>query len=206
MSKGRFIVFEGIDGCGKGTQLELAHSYLWNRDKKTMILSTREPTKDSPQIREKMRKEKNAHENGEWYVERFIKDRINHCRNYISPALEKGIHVLCDRYKHSTLTYQHAQGIDFQKLIDMHNHEDILIPDLTLIYDCPARIAFERRKNAGATDVFDKDIFFQERLRKEYLRLPQKLPGERIIVIDASRDIEKVFEYTRHYIDDLLGC
>ena len=202
--KGLFIVFEGIDGCGKGTQLKLAHNYLWGLSKGIDILTTREPTRDFSQIRERMKKGKNVLDDREWYAKMFIADRTSHCRDHISPALERGTHVLCDRYKHSTLTYQHTQGMDFQKLVEMHSNKEILVPDLTLIYDCPAEVAFERRRKEGATDVFERDLGFQENLRENYLELPERLPEENIKIIDSTPSIEGVFEETKKHLDSLL--
>ncbi|HDD70709.1 MAG TPA: dTMP kinase, partial [Candidatus Woesearchaeota archaeon] len=116
--------------------------------------------------------------------------------------LEKGTHILCDRYKHSTLAYQTTQGMDFERLKEMH--KGMLIPDLTLIFDCPARIAFERREQAGATDVFDKDLEFQEKLRQNYLKLKEKLAGEKIIIIDATRTPKEIFSEVKKEIKKIL--
>ena len=121
----------------------------------------------------------------------FVADRKHHLQHYILPNLERGIEVLSDRYKHSTLAYQQTQGIDLNYLLQLH--QGLLIPDLTLIFDCPAETAFTRRGKAGATDVFDKDLQFQENLRKNYLHLSQSLPGEKIVIIDGSRTIEETF-------------
>ena len=109
-----------------------------------------------------------------------------------------------DRYKYATITYQSLQGIPVEEIIFAHKNPAILVPDLTLIYDCPAEIAFERRKKGGATDVFDKDLEFQKSLREKYLQLPSLLPKEKIIIIDASRSIEEVFEETKIYLNRLF--
>jgi len=188
---GKFIVFEGIDGCGKGTQLKLVHNYLWNLSKNIDIYSTREPTRAYKEIRERMAKGKDVKKDAEWYAQMFVQDRWNHVRELIKPALAKGVTVLCDRYKYSTLAYQHTQGLKLQGLIK--NHNGLLVPDLTMIFDCPAKIAFERRKKEGATDVFDRDLEFQEKLRQNYLKLKKALPDDNIVIIDGSKSIEDVF-------------
>ena len=72
MELGRFIVFEGIDGCGKGTQLKLVNNYLWDLSKEIEIYSTREPTRHSKEIREKMQHGEDVNKNKYWYVENFI--------------------------------------------------------------------------------------------------------------------------------------
>jgi dTMP kinase len=204
MSKGYFIVFEGIDGCGKGTQIKAIHNWLWDLNKNIDLLTTREPTRDFSQIRERMASGKNTQDDRVWYAQQFTADRIHHCKT-IEENLKKGTHVLCDRYYHSTLAYQNTQGIPFLDLLKMQRQEGILIPDLTIIYDCPARTAFERRRKDGATDIFDKDLDFQERLRQNYLLLPEKLPQEKIIIIDAKKSPEEIFEQTKKEIVSNLG-
>ena len=194
----KFIVFEGIDGCGKGTQLNKVASYLFKKSKEIDLYITREPTRDFKQIREKLAKDTDAKSTPEWYAEMFVKDRINHINNYIQPALNNNKLVLCDRYKYSTLAYQHTQGMDIKQLQEMH--KGLLIPDLTFIFDCPAEIAFERRKADGATEVFDKDIKFQEELRQNYL----KLKDDNIIIIDATKSIEQVYQEIIKHIDALF--
>jgi len=199
--KGKFIVFEGIDGCGKGTQLKLASSYLFDLSKDHDIFLTREPTSDFKEIRKRMSEQTDAKKDAEWYADAFVKDRKNHLQKYIQPNLKHGTHVLSDRYKYSTLAYQQTQGIPLQKLLDMH--KNMLIPDLTIIFDCPANIAFQRRKTDGATDVFDKDLKFQEELRQNYLDIKQKL-DENIVVINGSRAIEKIFDDVKKHIKSLF--
>ncbi len=200
--KGKFIVFEGIDGCGKGTQLKLVSSFLFDLSKDHDIFMTREPTSDFKEIRKRMSEQEDAKQDAEWYADAFVKDRKNHIQKYIQPNLKHGTHVLCDRYKYSTLSYQQTQGIPLQELLDMH--KNMITPDLTIIFDCPAEIAFERRKTDGATEVFDKDLGFQEELRQNYLKLKEQLPHENIIIIDSIKPIEKVFDDVKKHIKYLF--
>lgn len=199
---GKFIVFEGIDGCGKGTQLKMAVSYFFDQDKNTDIYMTREPTRDFKEIRQRMAEQTEAKKDARWYAETFVKDRKNHINKYILPALNNGTHVFCDRYKHSTLAYQHTQGMEINELIKMH--EGLLIPDLTIIFDCPALTAFERRKHAGAEDMFDKDLEFQEELRQNYLKLKEVLKEEKIIYLDATKKPQEIFERVKDEIKKIM--
>ena len=204
---GRFIVFEGIDGCGKGTQLKLVHNYLWDLSKENEIYSTREPTRHSKEIREKMQQGKDVENDKEWYAEHFIKDRENHSKNFIVPSQLNGIYILCDRYKYSTLAYQQTQGINLDKLIEMHSRYSIAEPDLTLIYDCQAEIAYERRlkENESAREVFDRDLEFQKKLRQNYLNLKKILSEENIVIINGNQEVEDVFKETKKHIDKLFS-
>jgi len=205
MKRGKFIVFEGIDGCGKGTQLEMATSYFFKRNKKTDIYMTREPTRNSAEIRARMANGRDVIQDKEWYTKAFFRDRLEHCEKNIAPALAQGTDVFCDRYKHSTIGYQSLQGMNLQELIQMHKENSrIIVPDLTLIYDCPAEIAFERRKADNPTDVFDKDLKFQTQLRKIYIQMGNLLPDERIAIINATLSPEKVFIVTKTHIEATL--
>ncbi len=200
--KGKFIVFEGIDGCGKGTQMKKAVSYTFDRNKDYDLYMTREPTRDFKEIREKMVADTEAKKDVEWYTRMFIKDRRNHVDKYILPALRNGTHVFSDRYKHSTMAYQHTQGADISYLRNIHY--PMPVPDITFIFDCPAEIAFERRKAEGATEVFDKDLGFQEELRHNYLKLKKELQKENIVVIDSNDKVKRIFEDVRSELDKIL--
>ncbi|MBS3094755.1 dTMP kinase [Candidatus Pacearchaeota archaeon] len=204
MPRGIFVTFDGLDGSGKGTQIIKAVDYVFSLSKENDIYLTREPTRDFSEIRKRMAAGTDVKKDARWYLDNFVSDRINHCLNYISPNLERRTHVFSDRYKYATITYQSLQGIPVEEIIFAHKNPAILVPDLTLIYDCPAEIAFERRKKGGATDVFDKDLEFQKSLREKYLQLPSLLPKEKIIIIDASRSIEEVFEETKIYLNRLF--
>ena len=202
--KGKFIVFEGIDGSGKGTQLLRCAGFIFDLNKENDVYITREPTRDFKQLREEMRKEGvGIQHNAEWYAQTFIKDRRNHVDNYILPALRRGTHVICDRYKHSTLVYQHAQGMRLEDLQAMH--EGIIVPDLTLIFDLDSDIAFERRKGDGATDIFDKDKEFLKVLRDNYRKLKDVLVGENVVYIDAARTREEVEKDVQEQVRKILG-
>ena len=113
--RGKFVVFEGIDGSSKGTQLKLSANYLFDLNKEYDVYITREPTRDYKEIRNRMSRAKRTSEDAQYYATAFFEDRANHVKKYIEPCLNNGTHVLCDRYKHSTLAYQHAQGIDLQE-------------------------------------------------------------------------------------------
>merc|ERR1711941_1544 len=136
-------------------------------------------------------------------AEMFVKDRRNHIDNYIEPALARGTHVLCDRYKHSTLAYQHTQGLPLERLQAMH--QDMLVPDLTLIFDCDVETAFKRRHTEGATDVFEKSAEFQESLRSNYVKLKDALPAdERVVIVRSDRPVEEIADEVQRLIQSIL--
>lgn len=200
MTRGKFIVFEGIDGCGKGTQMKFSAGYIFGKDKSYSVLMDREPTRNFQEIRERMASSRNTSDDREWYAQQFTEDRIQHCEK-ISQILEWENHLLCDRYYHSTLTYQTTQGLRFEDVLEMQRQNGILVPDLTIIFDLPTEIAFARRRSGGATDVFDKDLEFQERLRNAYLELPSRLPHEKIFVVNSYCSPERVFERVKPHLN-----
>jgi len=112
MSRGKFIVFEGIDGSGKGTQMCKAMQFVFELNKANDVYMTREPTRAFSEIRTSLAEcNDDLNSTAHWYAQMFVKDRWNHIRVHIEPALRNGTHVLCDRYKHSTLAYQTTQGM-----------------------------------------------------------------------------------------------
>ena len=116
MSIGKFITFEGIDGCGKTTQLELVNDYLLKKNYKTII--TREP--GGHKLGNKLREILLHYDDVvaprcELYL--YLADRAQHIETVIKPALANGVIVLCDRHTDSTIAYQgFARGLDIEFL------------------------------------------------------------------------------------------
>ncbi len=206
-SKGLFIVLDGVDGSGKGTQVKKLAEHLFDRDKSNHIFLTREPfrSKYMLEIRRILKESKDPKSLGPRLTRLFIADRKTHVR-IIQRLLKSGMIAVSDRYKYSTLAYQWAQGLDLQKLIRMHR--GILVPDLTIILDIPAKAALQRvakdiKKGNRHKEVFEQ-LAFQEQLRKNFLALPKRLPNERIAIINGNQPVEKVFEDIRKEVDKLL--
>jgi len=189
-----FIVFEGIDGCGKSTQVWKLARYFADLSKYNHVLVTREPYK-LREIRNILRKDEPAETKSEELTKLFVKDREEHLKEIIKPALEKNIIVVCDRYKYSTICYQAAQGQDIKKLIEIH--KNMLVPDFIFILDIPIEIAIKRMKKDNIREKehkFEKNPAFLEKVRQNYLKLPALFPEEKIIILDGSKTIEKIFE------------
>jgi dTMP kinase len=136
MRKGAFITFEGIDGCGKSTQLELAAERL--RKESFPILVTREPggTAIAEKIREILISPQNSEMVNECELLMYLAARAQHVREKIIPALKQGFIVLCDRFQEATFAYQgfgRNISLDFlKKSIVCYRG---LMPDFTFIFD-----------------------------------------------------------------------
>jgi dTMP kinase len=140
---GLFIVFEGIDGTGKSTQLHLLAEKL--RQLGYAVVATREPTNGpyGQKIRELFVDRGSVSREEE--LELFIADRDQHVKEIIKPALSDGCVVICDRYYLSTIAYQGANGMD-QDLI-MKKNEDFPVPDLAIILEIEPAHGIHRIQN-----------------------------------------------------------
>jgi len=192
-----FITFEGIEGSGKTTQVELLIAAL--QAKGYECVATREPgaTRIGRGIREILLD--SAHSNMLPLTELLLyeADRAQHIHDVIKPALDAGKVVISDRFCDATTVYQgYARGCDLDLIERIHQ---ILLgglrPDLTLILDLPVEIGLERawqrihsRSGDLPEDRFEKEALgFHEMVRHGYLTLARKEP-DRFRVIDASGD------------------
>ena len=153
-AKGLLIVFEGIDGTGKSTQLRLLAEEL--RKRGFPVLTTREPT-NGP-FGQKIRK---------LYLDRdtctpaeeldlFLEDRRQHVREVLNPALAEGQVILCDRYFLSTAAYQGANGFDVGEIIEKNRFAPQ--PDLALLFQAPPDVGISRitRDRGDILNDFEK--------------------------------------------------
>ena len=201
---GKFIVFEGLDGCGKGTMLSLTAKWLFSSTNYDKILLTREPTYSGTgrQIRRILRSDRDPLDKAKLMLTLYLEDRKEHLEKVIKPALQIGSIVLCDRYKYSTMCYQHAQGIPLEKTIALH--EKMLVPDLTLILDVDVNTAWQRiNADRKVKEKFESEAFLEE-IRQNYLKLPLLLPKENIKIIDASGSIDETFAKVKREISKVL--
>jgi dTMP kinase len=208
IKRGMFITFEGIDGCGKSTQIFKLAKHIFNLDKYNHVMLTREPYKNQD-IRKILREDNDPYSQALKLAEMFIADRELHTKELIGPLLSDGRHVISDRYDLSTMAYQQTQGIEFNKLLEMH--QGLLIPNITFIVDLPVEIALERMKKENSREMekkFEdpKNRKFMEDLRQNYLDLPMKISANnRIYVIDGRASADEIFDrqikpiFDKHY-------
>jgi dTMP kinase len=192
MTRGRFVTLEGVDGAGKSTHVAWIAERL--RASGHKLLVTREP--GGTPLAERLR-ELVLTEPMEPIAETMLlfAARADHVRREIEPALAAGTWVLCDRFTDATFAYQGGgKGVPAELIAHLaqvsHNG---LLPDLTLVFDCPYEISRERLLRASRQpDRFEReDRSFFERVRQAYLALAHTDP-ERIRVIDAAGPEDKV--------------
>ena len=194
-SKGLFIAFEGIDGCGKSTQASMLVDWIFSTYKGVdSIVLTREPSqsKFTKEIHDRLSvKNTDASSNSkERMLELFVLDREEHVNKIITPNLLQKAVVICDRYKYSTIAYQSAQGISVSLAID--ENDSFPIPDLTLIFNANVDTCVERmQKSRPELDKFEKGAFL-EKVRAQYVKLPSLLPKEKFHVINANQPVDVV--------------
>jgi len=193
MKKGLFITFEGADGCGKTTQLNLLKEYL--TDKGYEVLVTREP--GAKGLGEKLREillnyDGEVSDRCESFL--FLADRAQHIDTIVKPALKLGKIILCDRHTDSTVAYQgYGRGLDIEQINKLNNiATGGLKPDLTFVFDVDIETSMSRV--GGEKDRMESsgDDFFN-RVRSGYLEIAKAEP-ERVKVIDSKLPIDKVFE------------
>jgi len=183
--KGKFIVFEGIDGSGKTTQASLLYSYLLSKGKKVVL--TKEPTNSiiGSLIRAALNKEWKT--NNATLQLLFSADRAHHIKT-IMPFLRKGYSVISDRYAFSTIAYGTASGLDYKWLVDVNSI--FPYPDLTFILDVSSETGLKRMNlTKKAKDIFEEKNF-QTRAREAYLKIASEF--DNVKVINAERSIEEV--------------
>ncbi|MBO7672501.1 dTMP kinase [bacterium] len=193
MQKGLFITFEGCDGCGKSTQLNLLAKYL--EEKGYNVLITREP--GAVGLGEKIRElllnyDDEVSQKCESFL--FLADRAQHIDTIVKPAIERGVIVLCDRHTDSTIAYQgYGRGLNIDELNKLNTlATGGMKPDLTLLFDVDSETSMQR-VGQDKDRMESAGIEFQKKVRNGYLELAKNEPN-RIKVFDSSKTIEQLHQ------------
>ena len=191
--KGLFISFEGIDGCGKSTQIDLLAKYF-TKQKKNFV-KTEEPggTLGSNEIRKILLRENNFHWSVETETLLFMAARNDHVEKVIKPAIEDNKIVICDRFMDSTIVYQGMRSPRAKKLSLLLFDLIGISPDITFLIDMDPEIALDRALNrATDEDRFENyGINFQRQLRQNFLDIANK-HRNRIKIIDGNQSPQQV--------------
>lgn len=149
--RGVFVVFDGIDGCGKSTQLRMTAD--WLRGQGIEVVTSKEPT-DKPWGARLRASQTLGRLSPADEVEHFLRDRRQHVDELIVPSLERGAWVLLDRYYYSTVAYQGRRGFDPADLL-AQNEAFAPAPDLAFFFVLPIEAASDRIGSRGSADTFE---------------------------------------------------
>ena len=200
-----FISFEGIEGSGKSTQIELIEELI--RAKGYQVKKLREP--GTTELGEKIRNiflEKTT-ETVDPITEAFLlyASRKHLDQNFLRQNLSDGAIVIADRYADATLAYQsYGKGLDhnFVKLI--HDSSQLLSPDLTFYMDISAELSRERISDREMDRMESESIDFFKKVREGYLQIAHENP-ERVVVLDANKTIDELHESIKKIISNKLN-
>ena len=213
--QGRLVVFEGVEGCGKTTQVK--RSQVWLTDlllsnrilSSTPLIVTREP--GGTELCQAIRKLLLLPSTDEPMQDRtelllYAADRAQHVEGLLRPQMTSGALILCDRYTDSTIAYQgYGRGLD-RSLIDQLNHIATggLQSDLTLWLDVDVEVGLARARQRGASDRIEQaTLAFHQRVQQGFAQLAQAHP-QRIVRIDASHSEAEVFDHVQAVVADRI--
>ena len=191
---GKFISFEGIDGCGKSTQAKILSDELTTYGKK--VLLTREPggSKGAEEIRNLLLTGETDRWSAETEILLFTAARRDHLERTILPALEIGSTVICDRFSDSTRVYQGVTRGDLRDVVDQLDKTMIpRQPDVTVLVDLDPKIGLARalRRSGNEARFEDFGLEMQIKLREGFLTLANEFP-KRFIVVDGNKNKSEV--------------
>ena len=204
MKKGLFITMEGPDGSGKSTQIEEIKCFFEQRGDSVVL--TREPGGTS--IGEKIRTILLDRENKEMdpmtEAMLYAATRAQHVAQVIRPALKEGKHVICDRFLDSSIAYQgYGRGLgDCVSIINAYAVQDCM-PDLTFLMKLKPEIGRKRIGENRQDRIEMETLDFHNQVFAGYEELELQFP-ERIVGIDASREVEEIREEILYQIERRL--
>ena len=197
MDSGKLITFEGLDGCGKSTQLEKATD--WLNAQGYSVLKTRQPggTIIGQQIRSILLNPEHEELQPESELLLYLADRIQHLQELILPAKTAGKIVLCDRFHDSTVAYQgYGRGLNLNSIESIVAHcIKPYAPDLTILLNISPETVdsrLERRQEHAEKDRLDlESLSFFKRVAQGFQELASTEP-DRFICINGEQDIEDI--------------
>ena len=208
MNKGKFIVFEGGEGSGKSTILEMIYKDLKSNGIK--CTKTREPggIKISEDIRNIILDKNNTNMDGKTEALLYAAARRQHLVEKVIKDLEDGNVVLCDRFIYSSLAYQgYARNLGIKEIYDINKFAiGEYMPDLNIFFDIRPEVGFSRINKNSNREVNRLDLEemdFHYKVREGYTKLYEE-NKESFVKIDAEKSIEEVFNEVKEIIMDFI--
>ena len=197
MKKGLLIVFEGLDGSGKTTQINLLEE--WFKRNKKLVHSTRQPTdfyRNDKRVKDYL--EDGIIPNMYSIALLAAADRTYQNEVEIKPTLSKGINIISDRYLYSSLAFFKARGIAYEEISRLN--KNIEKPDVVIFLDVKPKKALERIKIRDGENIkFEEkndNTFIQ--VRNNFLEV---LPKEKTLIVDSTKDVKLIHELIIKYIE-----
>ena len=202
-----FITFEGLDFCGKSTQVKLLKEKLEDMGKKITLIREPGGTEISEKIRDILLDKKNSEMHIEAELLLFSASRAQLVREKIIPLLNKGFFVISDRFHDSSIAYQgFGRGISLNSVKAIQEFAiGSAIPNLTFFIDLPLNEIDKRREKFGATNLDRIELSendFYNRVRNGYLEMCKT--DSRFIVIDGTKTIEEIHLQIMNIITNLV--
>lgn len=197
VQRGKLIVFEGIDGTGKSTQIQLLAKMLQAQG--TEVVCSFEPTRGPWGMRVREAAIANERLSMEEEIDCLLQDRREHVKQLIKPALERGAWVLLDRYYLSMMAYQGASGAKVEQIREA-NEDFAPIPDLAIWLDQPVDVSLSRMESRGeARDAFENEQFL---LKVASIYSNMEMPW--LHRVDADVPVAEVHEAIKNLIREEL--
>jgi len=203
--RGKFITFEGSEGSGKSTQIELVQTYLESQEKNILFLRDPGGVPISERVRDLLLDIKSKDMGDECETLLYMAARAQLVKEIVMPELEAGKIILCDRFLDSTIAYQgYGNGVNVEMIQTIGAFATRGIqPDLTFLFDLDTTEGLARI-NREKDRIEQRNLDYHDRVRRGYLELARQEPG-RIKVIDAAQTKEAIQKAVRNHIDQLLG-
>lgn len=203
-SKGLFITFEGSEGVGKSTQIELALRYLQSHKRSVVFLREPGGVKISEAIRDILLDVKSKGMADECEMLLYMAARAQLVKEKIAPALSRGKIVLCDRFLDSTVAYQgYGNGIDLAMIRKVGAFvTQGFLPDLTFVLDIEAKKGLARIKRTKDR-IESRALSYHDKVRQGYLAIAKKEPG-RVKIVPVDRDPQVIHEDIQKHLDVVL--
>lgn len=202
--KGKFITFEGSEGCGKSTQSKLLYLYLKNKNYRVVYLREPGATKVSEKIRSILLDSKNRTMAPKCEMLLYMAARAQIVEEIIKPAINQGKIVICDRFLDSTLAYQgYGLGMDISLIRNIgYFVTQGISPDLTILLDMPLKQGLHHRVRT-CDRIEQRSLAYHQRVRKGYFKLAELSP-KRIKIVKVDENKEVTQDKIRELVDKFL--
>jgi dTMP kinase len=194
--KGKFIVFEGLDGSGQDTQIALLEKHLKTHGKKAVVTSEPSHNLIGGLLRSLLRAHWKMNNTGMQLL--YCADRAHHLEAEVMPELQKGNNVICGRYVFSTIAYGSLNND--KKWLETLN-EKFIMPDITIFFKVSPKECMRRINGSRSnTELFEKRKKL-EKVFKTYLKLAADKKYKNVYVVDGDKSIDEVAKDVAEIID-----